>query len=114
MNTASELQGQIEQAETQIRQLREKLLKQKTEERASAIAQVKQLIKTHGLSGGDLGLSASRARTAKAGRSSNQGVKAAIKFRDPATGNTWAGRGKTPNWLAAKLATGQTKENFAV
>lgn len=26
----------------------------------------------------------------------------AIKYRDPETGKTWAGRGKLPNWLVGK------------
>ncbi len=114
MDTASEIQTQIERAEAQIRELREKLLSQKTEERRAAIAEVKKLIKTHALSAADVGLSSSRLKTAKAGGSPKLGVKVAPKYRDPATGNTWTGRGKTPNWLVAKLAAGQSKDDFAV
>lgn len=30
-----------------------------------------------------------------------RGVKVAPKYRDPVTGLTWAGRGKTPAWVLA-------------
>jgi len=37
----------------------------------------------------------------------------AAKFRGP-NGETWSGRGLTPRWMAALVAQGQPKENFAV
>ena len=37
----------------------------------------------------------------------------AAKFRGP-NGETWSGRGKTPRWLAALVAQGLPKEDFAV
>ena len=114
MNSASDIQTQIEQAEAQIRSLREKLLAQNAEERSAAITTVKNLIKTHSLGASDIGLSAGRRAASKSARSPNKGTKVAPKYRDPASGNTWTGRGKTPNWLAAKLAAGKTKEDFAV
>jgi DNA-binding protein H-NS len=30
------------------------------------------------------------------------GAKAAAKFRNPETGDTWSGRGREPNWLKGK------------
>ena len=35
------------------------------------------------------------------------------KFRGP-EGETWSGRGLMPRWLAALVAQGQPKENFAI
>ena len=35
------------------------------------------------------------------------------KFRGP-QGETWSGRGLMPRWLAALVAEGQPKENFAI
>lgn len=41
--------------------------------------------------------------------------KGVIRFRDPANPeHTWTGRGKQPNWYKAGLASGKTKEAFAV
>ena len=35
-------------------------------------------------------------------RSASSGSKVAAKYRDPATGNTWTGRGKAPKWIDGK------------
>ena len=35
-------------------------------------------------------------------RSASSGSKVAAKYRDPATGNTWTGRGKAPKWIDCK------------
>ena len=37
----------------------------------------------------------------------------AAKYLGP-NGETWSGRGLTPRWLAALVAQGQTKEEFAI
>lgn len=37
----------------------------------------------------------------------------AAKYRGP-NGETWSGRGLTPRWLAALVAQGRTKEDFAI
>lgn len=41
-------------------------------------------------------------------------IVVAVKYRDPETCATWTGRGLTPRWLAARLAEGKSKEDFAV
>lgn len=40
--------------------------------------------------------------------------KADIKFRDPKTGATWTGRGRTPIWLREHEAAGKKRATFAV
>ncbi len=40
--------------------------------------------------------------------------KAAPKYRDPASGVTWSGRGMMPRWLAAAVAQGQSREDFLI
>lgn len=42
-----------------------------------------------------------------------RGTTVAAKFRGP-NGETWSGRGLTPKWLAALVAQGKTKEEFAI
>lgn len=37
-----------------------------------------------------------------------------VKFVNPATGDTWTGRGIKPKWLVAALEAGHTLESFAV
>jgi DNA-binding protein H-NS len=46
--------------------------------------------------------------------STMKGRKVAPKYRDPATGDTWAGRGARPRWLVARLKAGKTLEDFAI
>jgi hypothetical protein len=36
----------------------------------------------------------------------------AIKFRDPATGDTWTGRGRMARWLKAKQDAGEDIERY--
>jgi DNA-binding protein H-NS len=46
-------------------------------------------------------------------RSKAAGVVVAAKFKGP-NGESWSGRGLTPRWLSALVASGRTKEEFAV
>ena len=46
--------------------------------------------------------------------SSMRGRKVAPKYRDPATGETWAGRGAKPRWLVARLKTGKKPQDFLI
>jgi DNA-binding protein H-NS len=41
-------------------------------------------------------------------------TKAAPKYRNPATGETWAGRGKQPRWLRKAINAGQSQEDFRI
>jgi DNA-binding protein H-NS len=53
-----------------------------------------------------------RAKGKVAGKGSR--AAAAPKYRDPTTGVTWSGRGRTPVWLASYIAAGKSKEEFAI
>ena len=39
---------------------------------------------------------------------------AEAKYRDPATGQTWSGRGRMASWLAAKVAAGESADDYRV
>lgn len=80
-------------------------------EKSSAIAQVKALMAQHGLSMADL---SARAAGAPKGNGRRSGGKVAAKYRDPATGNSWTGRGLKPKWLKAALDNGKSLADFAV
>lgn len=41
-------------------------------------------------------------------------AKRPIRFRDPETGDTWAGVGVKPKWLRRRLEQGYSLENFRV
>ena len=77
-------------------------------ERAEAVAQVRALMAQYGLSLADIG-----AKVASGPRRGT-GAKVAAKYRDPATGNAWSGRGLKPKWLKAALDAGRAMSDFAV
>ncbi|MDP9123698.1 MAG: H-NS histone family protein [Pseudomonadota bacterium] len=60
----------------------------------------------HGLTVADLAKAA-----AKTGAT---GKKVQPKYRDPASGATWTGRGLKPKWLQAALDAGKSVTDFAI
>lgn len=52
--------------------------------------------------------------TKKRKSSGTRGKKAPVKFKDPATGKTWSGRGVTPVWLREYEEQGKKREKYAV
>lgn len=90
-------------------ELEQQIIDLQREERASAIAQVKSLMSQHGLTLADLG---TRAPVAPA--KSRTGAKVPAKYRDPASGQTWSGRGLHPKWLKQALAEGAKLADFAL
>lgn len=103
MTTYAELQQKIAELQNQAEELRKR-------EIAEVITDVKQKISAYGLTAADLGLSG--------GRDSSPQQKAKIvlkaKYRDPATGESWVGRGATPKWMRTYLDAGRSKEEFLI
>ena len=73
----AELEAQIAQAQA--------------EHKAEGIAAARAMIQEHGLTAADV-FPPTKAK----------GSVGAPKYRDPATGATWTGRGKPPNWINGK------------
>ncbi|MBV8621424.1 MAG: H-NS histone family protein [Curvibacter sp.] len=82
-----DLLKQREALEQQIQEARRR-------ETSDAVAQVRALVADFGLTAEDI-FSSGRAR----GASAAKGAKVAAKYRNPATGETWTGRGKAPKWI---------------
>jgi DNA-binding protein H-NS len=72
---------------------------------AGAIAQAKAIIAEHGLKASDL-FGSARVGSSESGPSkragSKSGNKVAPKYRDPVSGATWTGRGRSPTWLGSR------------
>lgn len=66
----------------------------KAKESADAIAKVKDLIETYGLTAAQLGLEVGAKRGGKVKRAGS-----AAKYKDPVSGKTWNGVGKRPRWI---------------
>ncbi len=62
---------------------------------SDAVQQVRALVAQHDLSVEDVFPN-------RRGRKAGVGAKVAPKYRDPATGATWTGRGKPPRWIEGK------------
>ncbi len=92
MATYKELLKQQEALSQQIEEARKK-------EISDAVAQVRALIGDYGLTAQDV--FPSGRKSAK----SSAGTKVAPKYRDPATGQTWTGRGKAPKWIDGRDRT---------
>lgn len=87
--TYKELLEQREALEKAIAQARQN-------EIAAAVSKVRELVAEFGLTAQDI----FPARGVKS--SGKVTAKVAAKYRDPATGQTWTGRGKAPKWIDGK------------
>jgi DNA-binding protein H-NS len=100
MSNYKELLKQRESLERQIAEARER-------ETAQAVSQVRAIVVEFDLTAQDIFPAGGRggAKTAR----KTAGGKVAPKYRDPATGATWTGRGKAPKWIE-----GQDRAKFAI
>ncbi len=100
MSSLTELMAQKEALEKRIADARRT-------ERADAIQKIKTLMDEYGLTTADLNAKSGSGRTRK-------GSKVPAKYRDPASGSTWSGRGLQPKWLKAALSSGRKLSDFAL
>ena len=86
------------------------------EKRGDAIAKVKALMAEYGLTLADIGSKPAAAPKAPKAAKPPKKVagKVAAKYHNPATGDTWSGRGLKPRWLTAALAAGRSLSDFAI
>ncbi len=98
MTTLKELLAQQEALNKQIEEVR-------TAEVVGAVAEVRKLVAEYGLTVNDIFSGAGKL----AGGKRKTSGSVAIKFRDPLSGNTWTGRGKSPRWL-----DGKNRDDFLV
>lgn len=89
----------------QIEELKRKAEEARRQELRDVINELNAKIAQYGLTERDLKF----AGRSRGGRGS---VKA--KYRDPASGSTWTGRGRAPRWLTDAEARGSKREQFLV
>ena len=102
MTTYLELKAKAEKLLAEAEELRVKEINE-------VISDIKEKIKSYGLTAQDLGLGgAARKSRAPAAR------KTAPRYRGP-NGETWAGgRGRKPKWVTEALAKGKKLEDFEI
>lgn len=118
MSNLIDIQSQIEKLQKQASEI-------KTREFDKTVQEILAKMQAFGITVKDLQVGKGRGRKVKvlktgkaakrAGSSGNKksGAVVAAKYRGP-NGETWSGRGLMPRWLAALVAQGQAKENFAI
>lgn len=94
MTTVAELIKQRDALEAQIAQARR-------QEQEQAVKAVRELVEQHRLTAEDI-FGPSRGGLK---RRKDTAPKVAAKYRDPASGKTWSGRGRVPAWLSGKTRT---------
>ncbi|MBA3589025.1 MAG: H-NS histone family protein [Methylibium sp.] len=116
MATYQELISQKAALEKQAAELHDQIETARQGEHTEAVAQIKALMEKHGVTMAELGGTKGKpGRTPRAAKAANgPGRKVAPKYRNPATGDTWSGRGLQPNWLKAALASGKKIDEFAL
>ena len=113
-----EIQAQIESLKKQAELIRNK-------EFGATVAAIREKMAAFGITVKDLQSPAKKtgrkskdanlvkAKAAKASKGPKSASKVEPKFKGP-NGEAWSGRGLTPKWLAALVAQGHSKEEFAV
>lgn len=92
MSAYEELLRQRQELEQRIKEARK-------DEIAGAVSEVRALIAKYDLTAADV-----FGRSRKFGQRGSTG-KVPPKYKDPATGKTWTGRGKAPKWIEGKDRT---------
>lgn len=99
MTTLQDLIQQRDALNDQIEEMQKAL-------RAEALTEIRAAMREYQISVEDLGLTGKPAREPK--------VKGVPKYRDPATQQTWSGRGKRPQWIHEALASGKSLADYAI
>lgn len=111
MGKKEDLLAKQEQLRADLAAAEKELTALRNAERADVIARIRADMAEYGISPDDL--SGRTAAERKAGLGTVRGP-AKAKYKDPATGQTWSGRGQQAMWLKAALAAGKKLEDFAV
>ncbi len=95
MSTYKQIQDQIKQLQRQAEEVRKK-------EIGDAINQIKSIMTEYGITISDIGKDIKK-------KGPRAKTSLSPKYRNPATGETWSGRGKAPKWIDQK-----NKEKFLI
>jgi DNA-binding protein H-NS len=109
------------QIQNQIEKLQKQAAEIKGREFDKTVREILAKMQAFGITVKDLQDGNRRKHKAKAGAAPERektaarkkGVPVAAKYRGP-DGETWSGRGLVPRWLAALIAQGKAKEDFAI
>ena len=89
----------LNEIESKIADLQAQAERVKAEEKQQAAEACRAMIVSYGITAKDLGFD----KPVKVRPGPKVGKKIPPKYRDPATGALWSGRGKTPKWFNGSL-----------
>lgn len=97
--------------QAQIADLQKKAAEMKASETAAALDDITSKMNAYGITIADLQqrIKPTKTKVAKSGSAN----PAPAKYRGP-NGETWSGRGLMPRWLSGLVASGRTREEFAI
>ena len=115
----------LKSLETQIKKLQARALALRQKDRKPAIAAIVQQMKVHKISTAEVaealetssGLRRGPARERSAGNDqARKARKAAVapKYKNPETGVTWSGRGRSPRWILEAEQSGAARDSFKI
>ena len=82
-------------------------------EKAQALSQARALVQKYSLTARELGIDASGAPLIEVPKATRKAVEP--KYAQPSNPElTWSGRGRTPKWVEAALASGLTLEELII
>jgi len=83
---------------------------------APVIAKIVRTMREFGITLDEIGAAfGKKTRTKTASSKVTLAKRPAVpKYRDPATGNTWTGRGKPPRWIADAERDGASRDQFLI
>lgn len=110
MTTLQELIAQKDALLRQQQEIAKSIAEFQSAQRSSVINEIKTLMAQHGITAADLTVTGRKS----APSGDKEPTKVAAKYRDPATGSTWTGRGLKPRWLVAAIESGRTQDEFLI
>lgn len=102
MSSYKELQDQIAKLQAEAEQVRKN-------EIATVIADIRKRMEEFGISLNDLG-----PMSKTKGRKKATASTSAAKYRNPATGETWTGKGRRPKWIVEAESQGKSPDAFLI
>lgn len=122
MNNLVDIQSQIDKLQKQASEIRVREFDKTVQDILAKMnafgitvkdLQPKRGAKVSGKRGASKLLKTANKSAGKRAPSKSAGTVVAPKYRGP-NGETWTGRGLMPRWLSALVASGKTKEQFAI
>ena len=108
MNAYEQALADLQKAEQERDAAHRRLEQAKAEQKGAALAEIRTLMTRFGITLADLGGKSEGKTTSEVGRKSrsDKGKTVPPKYRDPASGQTWTGRGNPPVWIKAAKESG--------